>query len=51
MEYLIMAAALAVFVLVIFAMEGARARKEEKRFVQYLYTDYKKLSEKKYALE
>lgn len=51
MEYLIFAAALAAFVLVIFLMEGNRARQEKKRFIQYLYKDYQKLSEKQYALE
>lgn len=46
-----MAAALAVFVVVIFALEAYRAKKEEKKFIQDLYSDYFKISDKKYALE
>ena len=51
MEYLVFAGALAVFVLVIFLLEGRRTRQEEKRFVQYLHQDYHKLSEKEYKVE
>ena len=43
-----MAAALAVFVIVIFALEAYRAKKEEKRFVESLYGDYFKIADKKY---
>ena len=46
-----MAAALAVFVVVIFALEAYRAKREEKKFIQSLYSDYFKISDKKYALE
>lgn len=46
-----MAAALAVFVVVIFALEAYRAKKEEKKFIQDLYSDYFKISDKKYSLE
>ena len=51
MEYLLFILAMAVFVLVIFVSESARARKEEKRFVQSLYEDYGKLADKEYSLE
>lgn len=46
-----MAAALAVFVIVIFALEAYRAKKEEKRFVESLYGDYFKIADKKYGME
>ena len=32
----------------IFALEGSRARKEEKEYVKKLYTNYGELSDKKY---
>lgn len=51
MEYLIAAGALAIFVLVIFLLEGNRARQEKKRFIQYLYKDYHKLAQKEYKVE
>ena len=35
----------------IFALEGSRARKEEKEYVKKLYKNYGELSDKKYALE
>lgn len=46
-----MVAALAVFVVVIFAMEAYRAKKAEKKFIHGLYEDYLKLSDKKYSPE
>ncbi len=51
MEYIIMAGASAIFVLVIFVTESVRFRKEEKRFIDNLYQNYGKLPEKKYTLE
>lgn len=51
MEYLILILALAAFVLVIFVSEAARARKEEKKFIQSLYEDYGKFVPKEYTLE
>lgn len=51
MEYILLAAALAVFVIVIFTLEVYRAKKEEKDFVTRLQKDYFKLSDKKYATE
>ena len=51
METLVFIAAMAVFVLVIFVSEGVRTKREEKRFIETLYHDYGKLSEKEYALE
>lgn len=51
MEYILLAAALAVFVIVIFTLEVCRAKKEEKDFVTGLYKDYFKLADKKYATE
>lgn len=51
MEYLIMAAALAVFVLAVFGLEGYRAEKEKKRFIQSLRDDYGKAPEREYSLE
>lgn len=51
METLVFLAAMAVFVLVIFVSEGVRTKKEEKKFIETLYHDYGKLSEKEYALE
>lgn len=51
MEYVLLAAALAVFVIVIFTLEFCRAKKEEKKFVAGLRENYLKLSDKKYATE
>lgn len=51
MEYLIMVAALAVFVLLVFALESYRAGKEKKKFIRDLYQNYGKLSKREYALE
>lgn len=51
METLVFIAAMAVFVLVIFVSEGVRTKREEKKFIETLYHDYGKLSEKEYALE
>ena len=51
MEYLVMAAALALFVLLIFVLEGFRAQKEKKRFIQSLYDNYGGLPGKKYNQE
>ncbi len=51
MEYIIMAAALAIMVLVLFLMESTRCRKEEKRFIENLYKNHGKLPKKEYALE
>ena len=51
MEYLIAAGALAILAFVIFVMEGYRNRQEKKRFVEYLYKDYHKLSQKEYKIE
>lgn len=45
------AAALAAFVLFVFILEACRARKAGKKFVQELYQDYFKISEKKYSPE
>ena len=42
---------MAAFVLVIFVSESVRTKREEKRFIDTLYHDYGKLSEKEYALE
>lgn len=46
-----MAAALAVFVIAVFAREAYRAKKAEKKFIQGLYGDYFRLSDKKYSPE
>ena len=51
MEYVAFIIASLVFVLMIFALEGSRARKEEKEYVKKLYKNYGELSDKKYALE
>lgn len=51
MEYILLAAALAVFVIVIFTLEACRAKKEEKNFIDKLSKDYLKLSDRKYAAE
>lgn len=51
MEYILLAAALAVFVIVIFTLEACRAKREEKNFILKLSKDYLKLSDKKYATE
>jgi len=51
MEYVVFALALAAFVLVIFVMEMVRASKEKKKFIRYLYEDYGKIIDKKYAVE
>lgn len=51
MEYVLLAAALALFVIVVFTLEACRAKKEKKDFVARLYGDYFKLSDKKYATE
>lgn len=51
MEILVMTAALAAFVVFVFAMEAFRSRKAEKQFRKELYEDYRKLSDKKYSPE
>lgn len=51
MEYILLAAALALFVIMVFTLEACRAKKEKKDFVARLYGDYFKLSDKKYATE
>lgn len=51
MEYIVMAAAIAAFVIVLLILEAYRARQEEKKFIQGLYEDYFRLSDKKYSLE
>lgn len=51
MEYLLMAAALAAFVLFVFLLESYRGKKAEKRFIQELYQDYFRISDKKYSPE
>lgn len=51
MEYLFMAAALALFVVVIFLLEAYRAKKTEKQFIAKLYDGYLQLAEKNYAPE
>ncbi len=51
MEYILMAAACVAFVVVIFALEAYRAKKEEKNFIARLRGDYLKLSEKQYRSE
>lgn len=51
MEYFLLAAALAAFVIVIVTLEACRAKKEEKNFIEKLSKDYCKLNERKYAVE
>lgn len=51
MEILVLTAALAAFVVFVFAMEAFRARKAEKQFRKELREDYRKLSDKKYSPE
>lgn len=51
MEYLVMAAALALFVLFIFVLESVRAKREKERFIQSLYDNYGRLPDKKYTPE
>lgn len=51
MEYFLLAAALAVFVIVIFTLEACRAKKDEKNFIEKLSKDYLKLNDRKYAAE
>lgn len=51
MEYVLLAAALAVFVIVIFTLEACRAKKEEKNFIEKLSKDYLKLADRTYATE
>lgn len=51
MEYLVMAAALALFVLFIFVLESVRAKREKERFIQSLYDNYGRLPDKKYTQE
>lgn len=46
-----MAAAIALFVIVIFSLEAYRAKKREKTFIRDLYENYLKLSDKKYSAE
>lgn len=46
-----MVAALVAFALLIFALEGGRAKRAEKEFVDKLRDGYLKLADKKYALE
>ncbi len=51
MEFVLMAAALAVFAVYVFTLEAYRAKKAEKKFIRELYENYEKLSDKKYAAE
>ncbi len=51
MEYLVLAASLALFFIVIFVREGIQAKKREKRFIRKLYEDYGKLPEREYTPE
>lgn len=51
MEILVMTAAIAAFVVFVFALEAYRARKAEKQFRRELREDYRKLSDKKYSPE
>ncbi len=51
MEYLVMAAALVLFVLVIFVLESVRAKREKERFIRSLYENYGRLPGKKYTPE
>lgn len=51
MEYVILAAALAVFVIAVLSLEGIRARREKRDFAARLRSDYLKLSDRKYATE
>lgn len=51
MEYILMAAALGLFGIAVFALEAYRAKKAEKKFIRDLYEDYFRLSDKKYSLE
>lgn len=51
MEYLVMAAAMALFVLFIFVLESVRARKEKERFIKSLYDNYGSMPDKKYTPE
>ena len=51
MEYLVMAAALILFVLFIFVLESIRAKKEKERFIRSLYDNYGGVPDKKYKLE
>lgn len=51
MEYLVLAVALALFVIVVFVKEAFSYKKKEKAFVEALYNDFGKIKEKEYALE
>lgn len=51
MEYVLMAAACVVFVVVIFALEAHRAKKEEKNFVRRLQEYYLTLADREYKTE
>ncbi len=51
MEYLVMAAALGLFVLFIFVLESIRAKKEKERFIRSLYDNYGRPPDKKYTPE
>lgn len=51
MEYLFMAAALAVFCIVIFTLEAYRAKKAQKRFIAKLHDGYLQLADRPYAPE
>ena len=51
MEYVVMTAALALFVLFIFVLESVRAKKERERFIQSLYENYGRLPNKQYTPE
>ncbi|MCM1190620.1 MAG: hypothetical protein NC541_15165 [bacterium] len=51
MEYLLVAAALAAFVLFVFVLESCRAKKAEKKFIRDLYQNYFKIADKKYSPE
>lgn len=51
MEYLLMALAIAGFVAVVVILDFIRSKKEEKKFIQKLYQDYRGLANKKYTTE
>lgn len=51
MEYLVFAAAFAVFVVFVFLKEAFSYKKKEKAFIDLLYNDFGQVKEKEYALE
>lgn len=51
MEYLILTIALLLFVGVVIGMETIRAKREERKFIEGLYHNYLKLSEKTYSAD